>query len=103
MAEEINVDTENLREAAGHHQVAADRLRAVPASHAEIEATLDSLGPIFSQLRTAGRELLEQRRLCYEQQADDHETMAANLNTSVDLWMEHEDEAVRQFEGLTGD
>lgn len=103
MAENINVDTANLREAAAHHLVASDHLRAVPGTHAEIEASLDSLGPIFSELRTAGRQLLEQRRLCYEQQADDHATMAANLTTSADLWAQNEEDAARQFRGLTGD
>ena len=103
MAEEINVDTANLREAAGHHQVAADHLRAVPGTHADIEASLDSLGPIFSDLRTAGRELLEQRRLCYEQQADDHAKMAKNLTTSADLWTQNEEDAVHKFRGLTGE
>lgn len=103
MAEEINVDTANLRDAAGRHQVASEQLRAVPGTHADIEATLESLGPIFSELRTAGRELLEQRRLCYEQQADDHATMATNLTASADLWTQNEENAVQQFRGLTGE
>lgn len=103
MAEEINVDTANLREAAGHHQAAAEHLRAVPGTHADIETTLDSLGPIFSELRTVGRELLEQRRRCYEQQADDHAAMATNLNTSADLWTQNEEDAVQHFRGLTGE
>lgn len=103
MADEIHVDTANLREAAGHHQVAADHLRTVPGTHADIEATLDSLGPIFSELRTVGRHLLEQRRLCYEQQADDHSTMAANLNTAADLWTQSEDDAVEQFRAVRGE
>lgn len=103
MAKDIHVDTANLRDAAGHHQAASEQLRAVPGTHADIEATLDSLGPIFSALRTAGAELLEQRRLCYEQQADDHATMATNLTTSADLWMQNEEDAVQAFKGLRSD
>ncbi len=72
MADRIHVQPDTLREVADQHQEASEYLRTVPSSHAAIQESLDSLGPIFSELREAGRELLEHRRLCYEQQADDH-------------------------------
>jgi len=67
MADRIHVVPAHLREAAGHHQETSEYLRTLPSSHEAIQQSLDSLGPIFGELRQAGRELLEQRRLCYEQ------------------------------------
>jgi hypothetical protein len=103
MADRIHVVPANLRIAAGHHQETSEYLRTLPSSHQAIQQSLDSLGPIFGELREAGRELLEQRRLCYEQQADSHEKMAGNLTKSADMWEEHESEAVQRFEDISDD
>lgn len=100
MDDRILIDPANLREAARHHAEAADHLRTVPGSHGAILESLDSLGPIFGELREAARELLEQRRLCYEQQADDHADMAHNLQKSATLWEEHEAQAAQQLGAL---
>jgi Excreted virulence factor EspC, type VII ESX diderm len=97
MDDRILIDPENLREAARHHAEAADYLRTVPGSHDAILESLDSLGPIFGELREAARELLEQRRLCYEQQSDDHADMAHNLQHSATMWEEHEAGAAQQL------
>ena len=81
MAEHLNVVPGELR--AGRPRASADR-RAnsapQPAGHAEVMASLDSLGPIFAEFRDAGGELLDQRRACYEQQAAAHAEMADRLN-----------------------
>lgn len=90
MADIIHIEPDSLRDAAVHHREAADFLRSVPSTHDAIQESLDSLGPIFGELREAGRELLEQRRQCYEQQALDHATMADNLTRSADHWEDHE-------------
>jgi Excreted virulence factor EspC, type VII ESX diderm len=103
MADRIHVVPAHLREAAVHHQQTSDYLRTVPSSHAAIQESLDSLGPIFSELRDAGRELLELRRQCYEQQADDHAGMAHDLRTSALIWEQHEEGAVRDFGGIVDD
>ncbi len=100
MADRIHVVPAHLRDAAAHHQQTSDQLRALPASHAAIQESLDSLGPIFSELRDAGRELLELRRQCYEQQADDHAAIAENLHTSAALWEQHEHEAADKLGGI---
>ncbi len=100
MADPIRVVPAHLREAAAHHQETADYLRTVPASHAAIQESLDSLGPIFGELRDAGRELLELRRQCYEQQADEHADMAEKLSASAAMWEEHEQDAARNFGGI---
>jgi Excreted virulence factor EspC, type VII ESX diderm len=100
MADPIRVVPAHLREAAAHHQETSEYLRTVPSSHAAIQESLDSLGPIFGELRDAGRELLELRRQCYEQQADDHAEMAENLGISAAAWEQHEQDAARDFGGL---
>ncbi len=84
MADRIHVVPAHLREAAAHHQETSDYLRTIPSSHAAIQESLDSLGPIFGELRDAGRELLELRRQCYQQQADDHADMAHKLTVVGD-------------------
>ena len=103
MADRIHVVPANLREAAGHHQETSEYLRTLPSSHQAIQQSLDSLGPIFGELREAGRELLERRRMCYEQQADSHAKIAENLTRSANMWEEHEAEAVRRLERIPDD
>jgi hypothetical protein len=103
MADIIRIDPDSLRDAAVHHGEAADFLRTVPAKHDAIQESLDSLGPIFGELREAGRELLEQRRQCYEQQALDHATMADNLKRSADHWEDHEAQTAAAMRGVHDD
>jgi RNase adaptor protein for sRNA GlmZ degradation len=103
MADRIHVVPANLREAAGHHQETSEYLRTIPSSHQAIQQSLDSLGPIFGELREAGRELLERRCMCYEQQADSHAKIAENLTRSANMWEEHEAEAVRRLERISDD
>jgi Excreted virulence factor EspC, type VII ESX diderm len=103
MADRIYVVPENLRQAAGHHQETSEYLRTLPTSHQAIQDSLDSLGPIFAELREAGRELLEQRRMCYEQQADSHAQMAENLTKSASMFEEQEAQAVQRLKRVSDD
>lgn len=100
MADMIRVDPTNLRAAAAKHVETADYLRTVPTRHDAIQESLDSLGPIFGDLREAGRQLLEERRRCYEQQADDHATLADNLTSAAAHWEEHEEERAAAFRSV---
>ena len=100
MADSIHVEPTQLRQAAAQHQDASDYLRTVASSHPAIQESLDSLGPIFGDLRDAGRELLELRRQCYEQQADDHADIADKLRMSASRWEKHEQEAADELGGI---
>jgi len=103
MADRIHVVPASLREAADHHEQTADYLRTIPSSHPAIQQSLDSLGPIFGELREAGSELLENRRQCYEQQADDHAEMARHLRSSATMWDDNEATAAGEFKRLDDD
>ncbi|AQT78030.1 hypothetical protein B1R94_00430 [Mycolicibacterium litorale] len=92
MAKRIHVVPDELRQAARHHEDTAEQLSTAPSSHDEVLASLESLGPIFAELRDVGRELLDQRRSCYEQQAAAHAELATNLRRVADDW-EHQDSA----------
>ena len=72
MTERLHVVPEELRRSAGEHRQAAELLAAAPSANAAVLASLESLGPVFAELRDAGRALLDQRRACYEQQAAAH-------------------------------
>lgn len=100
MADRIQVAPTKLREAADQHQQTADYLRTVPSSHAAVQDSLDSLGPIFSELRDAGRDLLELRRQCYQQQADEHAGMAQSLSAAAARWEQHEQDAAHKLNDL---
>lgn len=100
MADSIHVVPAHLRQAAARHQETSEYLRTVPSSHEAIQDSLDSLGPIFGELRDAGRELLELRRHCYEQQAADHADLADKLAASATMWEEHEQDAARNLGGI---
>ncbi|MCI4673961.1 ESX-1 secretion-associated protein [Candidatus Mycolicibacterium alkanivorans] len=97
MAERIHVVPDELREAARHHRETAEQLRTVPSNHHDIMASLESLGPIFCELREAGRELLDQRRTCYEQQAEAHDELAADLRHAADTWEQQDSDAAAQL------
>ncbi len=103
MADRIRVVPDNLRQAASHHQETSEYLRTLPSSHQAIQESLDSLGPIFGELREAGRQLLEQRRLCYEQQADGHSQMADNLTKSANMWETLEAESAQEIGQISVD
>lgn len=97
MAELINIDPTELRRAAEAHRRTAEQLSGVPSTHDQILASLDSLGPVFTELRDAGRELLEQRRTCYLQQAAAHADLADTLLQAADAWEYHEAAAVQRL------
>jgi hypothetical protein len=103
MADRIHVVPDKLRQAAGHHQETSEYLRTLPSSHQAIQESLDSLGPIFGELREAGRELLEQRRLCYEQQAESHSQIAGNLTQSASRWEAQDAAHAQEIERISDD
>lgn len=100
MADRIHVVPAHLREAAARHEQTAGQLRSIPTTHAAIQESLDSLGPVFGDLREAGRVLLEARRRCYEQQADDHADLAQNLVTSAATWEQREQESAAKLRDI---
>lgn len=97
MAERLNVVPDDLRRAAAEHRRIAEQLDNVPAAHPEMMASLESLGPIFAELREAGRELLEQRRACYEQQAAAHAELADKLSHAAQAWEQQDDAAAGEL------
>src|SRR5947208_2951963 len=103
MADRIHVVPAHLREAAGHHQETSEYLRTLPSSHEAIQQSLDSRAPIFADLRQARRELPEQRRLCNEQQADNHAEIAEHLTKSAGMWEQHEAQAAEHLERVSDD
>lgn len=103
MSDDIHVVPANLRKAAGQHRQTADYLATIPASHDAIQASLDSLGPIYRGLAEAGRQLLEERRRSYESQAAEHAEMAANLTAAAALWEQQERDGAAAFRNLTDD
>lgn len=103
MSERIRVVPAQLRAAADQHQQMSDYLRTIPSSHPAIQDSLDSLGPIFCELREAGRDLLEQRRQCYLQQADDHADIAHKLRAAANMWERHEDDAAHNLGSVVDD
>jgi hypothetical protein len=101
MAEHLNVVPDEIRRAARRHRAAADELVAVPAGHGDLIASLESLGPIFGEFQEAGRELLEQRRICYEEQAAAHADLAERLDLAAQIWERHDADAAAELQGLT--
>lgn len=93
MAERLNVVPDELRLAAEEHRHTAAHLASLPSNHAEIMASLESLGPIFAEFREAGHELLDQRRICYQEQAAAHADLADRLLGAATRWEQHEADA----------
>lgn len=100
MSDNLNVVPDELRRAAREHRDTAAQLGAVPAGHAEVMASLESLGPVFAGLRDAGHRLLERRRACYEQQAAAHAELADTLCRAADVWEQQEGESAHRLRGI---
>ena len=97
MPDSIRVTPDELRQAAQLHREAAEQLAAVPLNNATVMATLESLGPVFAELRDAGSALLEQRGACYRRQADAHADLADQLSHAADVWDQHEADAAAEL------
>ncbi|MEB3033899.1 type VII secretion target [[Mycobacterium] nativiensis] len=101
MPQEIRVNQDVLTNAAGNHQEASDYLATVSASHEDLRATLNSLGPIYGDFRRAADSLLDARKSCYDDQSSEHSQVSDNLNLAVATWNRHEDDAAKTFRHLT--
>ena len=100
MTERINISPEELRQVARTHRETADDLRTAGSHDAAVMATLESLGPVFADLRDAGRDLLMQRRECYEQQALAHADLADQLSHAADVWEHHATAAAGELRAI---
>lgn len=96
----INVVPADLRGAAREHLATADQLVAAPNDNDEVMASLESLGPIFAELREAGRELLGQRRVCYQEQAAAHADLAGRLSRAADVWEQQDADAADRLRAV---
>lgn len=99
MTEKLNVVPDDLRRAADAHREIAEQLSTACASHPAVIATLQSLGPVFADLRAVGHRLLEERRECYRQQAAAHGDLADTLCQAATVWECHDSDSARQLAG----
>lgn len=96
----ISISKDVLINAATGHSKAAEYLAGVPASNDAIQATFDSLGPIYAGIREEARLKLEERRQSYEAQAAEHSDTAEKLRTAESSWTQGEVEAREAFKAL---
>lgn len=102
MADRVTVVPAELREAARAHRDVAERLAAAGSDHRQIMASLESLGPVFAELRDAGRDLLAERQACYDQQAAAHADLAEQLSAAADTWEQQDTDAAARLREVTG-
>lgn len=101
--EEIQVSTENQREAATNHAEVAEFLRQIPQDQEQIVAWLESKGPIYKPLIPEVQRLLDERRAFYDDEAAEHEHLHRGLNKTADAWEAHEDQAISDINAATGE
>ena len=98
MAERLNVVPDELRRAADetlpHRRLPGHLCRPETAG---IMASLESLGPIFAEFREAGRELLDHRRICYQEQAARTRITADRLVEAATRWEQHDADRARRL------
>ncbi|MCB0924705.1 MAG: ESX-1 secretion-associated protein [Mycobacterium sp.] len=102
MGDRLTVVPAELHRAADEHRAAAERLRAIGTGNAQIMATLNSLGPVFADLRDAGQALLDERRASYEQQATAHGELARRLTEAAAAWEEQDADAAQRLRDIGG-
>ncbi len=98
--DQIHVDAEVTQRAADGHASAAQYLRSVPDSNEAIMTCLESLGPVYAELREAGRSKLDERKACYHAHADEHDRVAAGLQQVNTVWSNHEEDSGAAFRAL---
>ena len=99
MADSIHVVPAHLREAAAHHQETSDYLRTVPSSHAAIQESLDSLGPIFGELRDADATCSSSGGNATSSKPTTTPTWR-RTNVSATMWEQHDEDAARELGGI---
>ena len=102
MAEALHLDLGTLREWARAHGEFADSLAGVPVDHSALLATLGSLGPVFEDLSSAARALLDERTAFYRRQAEVHAELAARLAHAAGVWEQHDGDAASELRSLGG-
>ena len=100
---DIHINREVLQDATAGHNEAANYLRGVTSTNEQIQAALDSLGPVYAELREEGRATLAKRAQSYANQADAHEETAIGLNKADQIWEGQEADADQRFRALRGD
>ena len=80
MADRIQVVPEHLRAAAGRHQQTSDYFRTFRQHTPRSRRVWTHWGRFSVSSAMPDANLLELRRQCYEQQADDHADMAAQTD-----------------------
>lgn len=86
MTELIQLTTRELRANAAAQHTIAEELAAESGAHVELTSMLDALGPVFADLRDAGRMLLDQRASCYQQLAAIHGDLSDKLTHAAQEW-----------------
>ncbi len=96
MTQSLSAAPGELRRLAHSYRENAERLSAASADHAPLIEMLHSLGPVFAEVADAGRNLLEQRGVCYREQAAAHADVAEGLWQAAAAWEQHDtDSAIR--------
>lgn len=95
MSEEIRVLPSNLREASRGHADVEEHLRSVTSNNADILESVRSLGPVFKDFADDLAAKLDERHVCYTDQADEHADLSVGLDRASTKWQEHESVAAR--------
>lgn len=100
MEELTRLPLAELRESATAHRIIADEIAATSVAHLAVTAMLDSLGPVFADLRNAGHMLLEQRASCYQRLSAVHAGLSDNLIHVAQEWERADGDAAIQLTTL---
>lgn len=101
--DEIQISTENQRQAGANHAEVAEFLRQIPKDQDDIVAWLNEKGPLYKPLIPEVERLLAERQAFYDDEAAEHEHLHRGLNTTADAWEAHEDQAIRDIYAATDD
>jgi hypothetical protein len=98
MAESVKINPEVLREVANHHDSVADQIDAARRAGEDINAAVQTYGPIMHQVKSAVSDLLADREQALRSHGEAHRSVADKLRRHASEVVEVEAENVR---GLT--
>jgi DNA anti-recombination protein RmuC len=98
MAESARINPEVLREVASHHDSVADTIAEARQAGDDINAAVQTYGPIMHQVKSAVGDLLAEREQALRSHDEAHRSVADKLRRHASEVVEVEAENVR---GLT--
>lgn len=100
MSEPIRIDPEVLREVAGNHDEVVRVVEAARERGGDIQAAVETLGPIMHEVKAAVSDVLIERDNALAEHASRHRTASEDLQRGAHIYTDVDDQNSQQIRQL---